>query len=512
MCRIPFSRICGVLALVYCGTIFLTGCPPTMLARIEATPRSGPAPLEVQFTDRSAGPVTQRELDFADGSELSHQADPVHVFEEAGQYEVRLRVTDINGVTGEDWVLIRVGDPVAPTADFEPSATYGGVPLEVTFTDRSEAGSSEIADYKWDFGDGDIDTETMGDVTHTYNQPGTFVVRLTVTDAEGMVDTMSVEIVVDGKMASVPATTFYMGVPAPYAMPQHFPEEEYPGLYQPESEDAYADEYAPRWVRLEPHMIGTHEITNAEYADMLNACLDQQIVRIDPSLDILTEDGAYPLLRLGPEACLLEVNGGAIRPKEGKDEFPVVSVTWYGAALYCNWRSQQLGFPVSYDSSFRLKALHGGGFRLPTEAEWECAAGWDRSRTDLFDDHLENTGWAWLFPISDDNLAENQANISGNGLMETGAYPDSRSPTGCFDMAGNAAEWCQDDYLERYAADAVDNPCVSASEQGLKAIRGGSFDHFYPAEGIEAARTSKRASLSPGNSRGDLGFRIVRAG
>ncbi len=65
-------------------------------------------------------------------------------------------------------------------ADFYASLTSGLAPLTVQFTDRS---SGDITSYLWDFGDGG--TSTAKNPSHTYENPGTYTVKLTVTGPIG---------------------------------------------------------------------------------------------------------------------------------------------------------------------------------------------------------------------------------------------------------------------------------------------------------------------------------------
>jgi hypothetical protein len=78
-------------------------------ARFDATPASGPAPLEVKFTDRSIGPVAERLWDFGDGAR-SLARDPVHTYTRPGIYTVTLEVESPDGYD------MRRQPALAPTA------------------------------------------------------------------------------------------------------------------------------------------------------------------------------------------------------------------------------------------------------------------------------------------------------------------------------------------------------------------------------------------------------------
>tara|TARA_Y100000310_G_scaffold60402_1_gene55742 strand:- start:255 stop:3929 length:3675 start_codon:yes stop_codon:yes gene_type:complete len=87
-----------------------------------------------------------------------------------------------------NWYGILSGDVVMPpVTDFSAYPTEGYTPLEVTFTDLSIAGDTNVVSWYWDFGDGA--TSSVQNPFHTYYVPGDYTVSLTATDANGLSDT-----------------------------------------------------------------------------------------------------------------------------------------------------------------------------------------------------------------------------------------------------------------------------------------------------------------------------------
>ncbi len=85
-------------------------------------------------------------------------------------------------------------DPV-PSAEAKFSVTSGStsgdIPLQVTFDASASTPADDIVSYAWDFGDGDVQTETKPTVTHVYDKEGTFSVSLTVKTDAGKQDTLT---------------------------------------------------------------------------------------------------------------------------------------------------------------------------------------------------------------------------------------------------------------------------------------------------------------------------------
>jgi PKD repeat protein len=157
-----------------------------ILADFSATPLTGTAPLQVQFTDASTGGPTAWAWDFDDdGTVDSTLQNPTFVYQTPGDYTVELVASNAN-TQGEkrDVALVHVTGPV--TADFTATpTTTGGAPLTVLFRDASDELNGTISAWAWDFeNDGTVDS-TLQNPSHTYAAPGTFTVSLTVTGENG---------------------------------------------------------------------------------------------------------------------------------------------------------------------------------------------------------------------------------------------------------------------------------------------------------------------------------------
>jgi formylglycine-generating enzyme required for sulfatase activity len=127
--------------------------------------------------------------------------------------------------------------------------------------------------------------------------------------------------------------------------------------------------------------------------------------------------------------------------------FPANSMTQYAALMYCKWLYEKIG--VFY--------------RLPTEAEWEYAA---------------RAGSTTAYPTGKDakNLKEYawfEAN-SGNKYHKVGELKPNA--WGLYDMLGNVAEWCLDEYKEDYFATISENdPTILPTTRHPRTVKGGCF-------------------------------------
>ncbi len=154
------------------------------VAAFEASPQAGFAPFAVLFTDTSTGSVDNWSWEFGD-SEKSILKNPLHVYENPGEYSVTLTVSSTNGKdTEEKKELIEVKTPSGPVSAFTAEPLIGFNPLTVTFTDRS---SGDVSNWIWDFGDGE--TSTLKNPIHKYTKSGSFDVELKVSGKDGISET-----------------------------------------------------------------------------------------------------------------------------------------------------------------------------------------------------------------------------------------------------------------------------------------------------------------------------------
>ena len=187
---------------------------------------------------------------------------------------------------------------------------------------------------------------------------------------------------------------------------------------------------AKKTVKMPEFWIGRYPVTNTQYKRFLDAKRDYPVPN---NWDQKTR--SYPT---------------------GKADHPVVLVSWNNAEAFCDW----------------------AGLQMPTEQEWEKAARGDK------DGRIYPWGDDWI----DGRCNTSEAGV--HGTTRVGQYsPQSDSPYGCADMAGNVWEWTESWHDE---------------EQTRRVLRGGSW--LY---GNGYARVSIGNHFTPNLAILEFGFRVV---
>ncbi|MFC2167511.1 formylglycine-generating enzyme family protein [Acidobacteriota bacterium] len=178
------------------------------------------------------------------------------------------------------------------------------------------------------------------------------------------------------------------------------------------------------------------------------------------------------------------------------ENLPVEQKTWIDAVRFCNIRSYEEGLELCYDEDTLECNFEAGGYRLPTEAEWEyaCRAGTTSSYS-YGDDPNELSRYAWFNP-----------NAGGKTQTIGSRRPNS---WGLFDMHGNVAEWCSDYYSEDYYSISPERNPSGPVIGELRVIRGGAWNSTLAA--CRSGYRTGSASVDDGCLISDaIGFRCVR--
>jgi formylglycine-generating enzyme len=203
------------------------------------------------------------------------------------------------------------------------------------------------------------------------------------------------------------------------------------------------DEKPVHRVWVDSLELAAHQVTNAEYRCFLVAT------------------GAPP------PPCWTD-------PNFNDPKMPVVAVSWHEATAYCEW----------------LSKVANKRYRLPTEAEWECAAraGVDKSAYPWGDappESLPDYSYRW------------KSGPEPVGLYAPNAY-------GLYNMGDNVHEWCADWYDPGYYKDSPERNPQGPGHGMRKASRGGSWRHH-----IKVSRNAARSSIPPQFQYADYGLRVA---
>jgi formylglycine-generating enzyme required for sulfatase activity len=250
-------------------------------------------------------------------------------------------------------------------------------------------------------------------------------------------------------------------------------------------------------------LLGRTEVTNQQYRDALQWAWEQGIISATPST--VTAYGVE-LVDLDDPDCQIAFSAGVFSldpvhdgSYEGQScaDHPVLEVSWYGAACFCDWLSLISGLPAYYSGQWSQtpspnNPYDATGYRLPTEAEWEYAAQYEDERT-----------YPWGNTAPTACVHANYGSCVG-WTSPVGSYPAGDSELGLQDMAGNVWEWCND-WSAEYDAEAASDP-VGPSGGTDRVLRGGVFNH-----NASDLRCARRVDDIPSSTNNGTGFRLCRS-
>lgn len=307
-----------------------------------------------------------------------------------------------------------------------------------------------------------------------------------------------------GEMALVPAGVFEMGGDGAHAQP---------------------DEYPKHKVKVDSFYIDKTEVTNAQFMQFVDATGYITTAEMNPDWDELSK--TLPVGTPRPHDSILVASSlvfiqskgpvdlnnpslwwnwvkgadwkhpyGVGSTIDGKENYPVVHVSWYDAIAFCKWT----------------------GKRLPTEAEWEYASrGGLTNNIYPWGNEPINAGlpkansWEGNFPYYNQQK-DGYVKLSPVKSFGANGY-------GLYDMAGNVWEWCNDWYAVDYynsLSGITDNPVGPSTgfdprEPTIpkKTLRGGSFlcNDSY----CSGYRVARRMKSSPDTGMDHTGFRCVKS-
>ncbi len=160
----------------------------------------------------STQPYSSVTWDWGDGSgrTFSHGTAPPntvkHTYAAGGAYTVTLTLVDSLGDQAAVSHEITVHSPPVAAFTFSPAAPYAGDPVQFDASSSSDPDPGvTLTGYQWDFGDGTPTDSGATPAPHTYANPGTYTVTLTVTNSEGLTNSVQHQIAV---VAEAPQASF----------------------------------------------------------------------------------------------------------------------------------------------------------------------------------------------------------------------------------------------------------------------------------------------------------------
>jgi formylglycine-generating enzyme required for sulfatase activity len=232
-------------------------------------------------------------------------------------------------------------------------------------------------------------------------------------------------------------------------------------------------------VKVDAFDIDEHEVTNSQFAEFVRKT--RYVTKAEERGHSMVFDMEKRQWKQCPGADWRHP-GGPETTLDGKDDYPVVHVSWFDAQAYA-------GF---------------SGKRLPTEAEWEFAARGGLRDADYPWGREEMPGGRFMA-----NTWQHDRKPAADGFLTLApakAFPPNAY--GLYDMSGNVWEWCADWFADDYYAQSpAENPAGPTAGRE-RVLRGGSW--LCPENFFEGYTVFARSSRTPDETSQNVGFRCAK--
>jgi len=350
-----------------------------------------------------------------------------------------------------------------------------------------EGGTLPDSMFVW-LSDQDDTIGTGRSVRTTLLSAAAHVITLRGTDNRGRTgtDAITIDIIsVPQGFALIPHGTFMMGSPVG-------------------ENERNTDEMLHAVTLTMPYCLSVVEVTNIQYAELAQYAYDRGYCTVTDSTILDALDGSIEVLaEINDSSSEIFFDSGTFGVDSEREDHPVIEISWYGAAAFCDWLSLREGLPRAYDHSdwqcHSQNPYNAVGYRLPTEAEWERAC---------------RAGTITPFNTGECLYSGTQANYDGSRPYPIGCPPGpyagwsvavalfSPNGYGLYDMHGNVWEWCNDRY-DYYNGDETDP--IGSLTGNSRVLRGGSWN-----SSAVNCRSAYRSWGHPSNKVMDAGFRVWR--
>ncbi len=320
------------------------------------------------------------------------------------------------------------------------------------------------------------------------------------TDQTNSSDTIDTD-----EMVWIPGGTFIMGTDNPNSMPNERP------AHRVIVKEFWMDKYDVTNAQFRKFVEATGYVTTAERKIDWEELKKQLPPDTPKPEDELLQPGSLVFTPPNHAVNLADMSGwwtwtpgaswqhpqGPGSNIEGKDNYPVVQVSWDDAQAYAQW----------------------AGKRLPTEAEWEYASRGKSENTRYYwGDELKQNGKFMANTFTGTFPYNNTSEDGYEGVAPVGSFPPN--DYGLYDMAGNVWQWTADLYNEENHAelsamscdrivDGAPMPIKAAEGEVRRVTKGGSF--LCNPSYCESYRPTARRGTPYDTGMGHIGFRCVKS-